>query len=147
MVNQVSVSEARALQLSGSTYVDVRSTPEFAHGHPSGAVNVPLLEPDEDTGQMLPNPDFLRVLQAIFNPDTPLLIGCQVSGRSVRAAQVLEAIGFRNLSVVRGGFQGSRDPIGRPVDPGWAESGLPVATGTGGATGYHDLLARADHAR
>ena len=32
-------------------YVDVRSTPEFADGHPAGAANVPIFEPDEDTGR------------------------------------------------------------------------------------------------
>ena len=39
---------------------------EFDSGHPAGAVNVPLFEPDEDTGQMTPNPDFVRVMQATF---------------------------------------------------------------------------------
>ena len=36
-----------------------------------GAVNVPLLEPDEDTGVMLPNPDFVRVIKATFPPEAP----------------------------------------------------------------------------
>ena len=76
----------------------------------------------------MPNPDFVRVMKAVFAPDTPLLVGCQVGGRAVRAAQVLESFGFTNVSVVRGGFGGARDPMGRIVDPGWADSGLPVGS-------------------
>ncbi len=94
MIKQASVSEAHELQQRGSAYVDVRSTPEFAGGHPKGALNVPIFEPDEDTGQMAPNPDFMRVMQATFAPDAPLLIGCQVGGRAVRAAQMLASFGF-----------------------------------------------------
>jgi rhodanese-related sulfurtransferase len=147
MIKQASVSEAHDLQNRGGSYVDVRSTGEFAGGHPKGALNVPIFEPDEDTGQMAPNPDFLRVMQATFTPDSPLLIGCQVGGRAVRAAQMLASFGFTDVTVVRGGFQGSRDPLGRVVDPGWADAGLPTASGASPGTAYRDLLAKADTAQ
>jgi hypothetical protein len=46
---------------------------------------------------------------------------------------------------VKGGFAGARDPLsGRSVDPGWAESGLPVETGSPAGRRYEDLLAAAD---
>jgi rhodanese-related sulfurtransferase len=144
MPKQISVTEARALQAAGSTYVDVRSSAEFEAGHPKGAVNVPLLERDEDTGQMAPNPDFLRVMQATFAADAPLLIGCQVGGRSSRAAQMLESFGFSDVANVRGGFGGMRDPGGRLVDPGWAESDLPVEHDQPEGRSYRELLAKAD---
>ena len=146
MIKQISVSDAHVLQQSGSTYLDVRSTTEFSNGHPAGAVNVPIFEPDEDTGQMSPNPDFVRVMSAAFPTDAPLLVGCQVGGRAVQAAQVLASFGFTNLTVVRGGFGGSHDPLGRIVDKGWAEAGLPVAKGkTKGA--YQELRAKVDDPR
>ncbi|HUL75201.1 MAG TPA: rhodanese-like domain-containing protein [Vicinamibacterales bacterium] len=144
MIKQVSVAEAHTLQQSGATYVDVRSTGEFADGHPAGAVNVPIFEPDEDSGDMMPNPDFVRVMKGAFPPDTKLLVGCQVGGRAVRAAQILASFGFTDLSVVRGGFGGARDAMGRTVDPGWADAGLPVATGSEDGGGYRDVVARAD---
>lgn len=146
MAKQISVADAHAQQQQGGMYVDVRSTQEFADGHPAGAANVPIFEPDEDTGQMMPNPDFVRVMKAVFAPDAPLLVGCQVGGRAVRAAQVLESFGFTNVSVVRGGFGGARDPLGRVVDPGWADSGLPVGKGNSAGEPYQTLLAKADHA-
>jgi rhodanese-related sulfurtransferase len=139
------VQEAHTLQTQGGIYLDVRSTPEFAQGHPQGAVNVPLLEPDEETGQMMPNPDFLRVVKANFPPTTTLLVGCQVGGRSMRAAQMLEAFGFQHVHNVRGGYAGAHDPMsGRAVDPGWAESGLPVEERAPAGAAYADLLANAD---
>ena len=144
MIKQISVTEAHALQQSGALYVDVRSTGEFADGHPAGALNVPIFEPDEDSGDMMPNPDFVRVMKGAFAPDAKLLVGCQVGGRAIRAAQILASFGFTDLSVVRGGFGGARDPMGRTVDPGWAEAGLPVATGADDEGAYQRVVARAD---
>jgi rhodanese-related sulfurtransferase len=144
-VRHVSVTEARAMQEQGAVYIDVRSTPEFLQGHPAGAVNVPLFEPDEETGQMMPNPDFLRVVKATYPTDATLLVGCQMGGRSMRAAQMLEAFGFAEVANVRGGFGGAHDPMsGRAIDPGWAESGLPVERTPAAGASYTDLLARAD---
>ena len=141
-MKQATVTEAHALQQQGHTYVDVRSTVEFAQGHPAGAVNVPLLEPDDRTGQMAPNPDFLRVMTTVFPPETRLLIGCQAGGRSMRATQMLSASGFSDVTNVRGGFHGSGGAFGGG-DPGWAPSGLPVETEALG-TSYGALLDKAD---
>jgi rhodanese-related sulfurtransferase len=145
MPKQISVTEAHDLVQQGHTYVDVRTTFEFEESHPAGAVNVPLIEPDADTGELQPNPDFVRVMQATFPPDARLLIGCEVGGRSLRAAQMLEAFGFRDVSNVLGGFCGSRDPMsGRTLDAGWADSGLPIETGAPAGRAYADLLDAAD---
>lgn len=131
-ITHVSVTDARAAQTTGVTYIDVRSTPEFAVGHPAGAINVPLLEPDEDTGQVMPNPDFVRVMKANFPPDTPLLIGCQTGGRSARAAQMLDAFGYTRITNVTGGIVA------------WQTQGLPTETAEAPGGAYTDLLARAD---
>lgn len=126
------VMEARAAQLAGATYIDVRSSAEFAAGRPAGAINVPLLDNDEDTGQMMPNPDFVRVMRANFAADAPLLVGCQSGGRSGRASQILEAFGFTNVTNVLGGFEG------------WKPTGLPVDTATPLDRSYEQLLSVAN---
>jgi rhodanese-related sulfurtransferase len=146
-ITHVTVADAHALQQQGHTYVDVRSSSEFAAGHPAGAVNVPLFERDEDTGQMAPNADFVRVMQANFAPDAPLLVACQAGMRSLRAVQVLDSFGFTSLANVKGGFGGARDFMGRVADPGWEESGLPVDTSAAAGARYADLLKKADSAR
>ena len=143
MPKNVSVAEAHTLQDQGSTYVDVRSRAEFEAGHAAGAVNVPLIDLDDETGEMMPNADFMRVMQAIFPTDARLLIGCQVGGRSMRAARMLESFGFSDVSNVKGGYSGMKDPMGRSIDPGWVESGLPVENGAPAGRRYEDLAAKA----
>lgn len=139
-ITNVSAPDARARQQQGVTIVDVRSTREYAEGHAAGAVNVPLLEHDEDNDQLLPNPDFVRVMKANFAVTAPLIVSCQSGSRSLRAAQMLEAFGFQHISNVLGGFAGSRDG----ADAGWQASGLPVdKTPTLGGS-YQDLLSKAD---
>jgi rhodanese-related sulfurtransferase len=142
-VKNVTVREAHLKQAEGYTYVDVRSVPEFAQAHPTGAVNVPLLHRDERTGQMLPNQEFVQVMQANFPSDAKLLIGCQVGGRSSQAAQVLAASGFSNVSNVLGGFGGARDQFtGAVRAEGWAPAGQPVEPEQAPGASYEQLRAK-----
>lgn len=144
-MHHASVTEAHQKQRDGYVYVDVRSTREFAAGHPEGAVNVPLLEHD-DSGQMAQNPDFVRVMKASFTPETKLLIGCQAGMRSLKASQMLETFGFTDVTNVRGGFGGGRSPSGAGIDPGWVSSHLPVEIDAPEDRTYEALLVKADRA-
>jgi rhodanese-related sulfurtransferase len=141
-VKNLTVREAHQKQTEGHTYVDVRSIPEFTQGHPAGAVNVPLLHRNEQTGQMFPNHDFVQVMKATFAPNARLLVGCQVGGRSAQAAHMLEVAGFTDVSNVLGGFGGARDQMtGAVRAEGWASAGLPVESGAAPGTGYEELRA------
>jgi rhodanese-related sulfurtransferase len=143
-VKNITVHQAHQKQADGYTYVDVRSIPEFANGHPAGAVNVPLLHRDERTGQMTPNRDFLQVMEANFPRDARLLIGCQVGGRSAQAAELLASAGYSDVTNVLGGFGGARDQFtGRVNAEGWASSGLPVESGETPGRSYDALRAAA----
>ena len=139
-VTHIEVREARRLQTDDDhTYVDVRSVPEYERGHPEGAHNVPLLHFDPQTGQMRPNPDFLAVMQANFPSDAKLLIGCQVGGRSGKAALILADAGYAPVNV-KGGFGGRTDPAtGQVIDEDWSEAGLPVAVGASEDGSYERL--------
>lgn len=140
-LKQVDVKTAHARQTQdGQVYVDVRSVPEFEKGHPAGARNVPLLHFDQSTGGMRPNPDFLAVMQANFAPEAPLLVGCQMGGRSAQAGQALIAAGYQDVTNVSGGFGGARDRMtGQVVAEGWADAGLPVEQDTPAGSGYDEL--------
>ena len=140
-LKHVDAKTARTLQSEeGHTYVDVRSIPEFEKGHPEGARNVPLLHLDPATGQMQPNGEFLSVMRANYPPDTKLLIGCQMGGRSAQAGQVLVASGYQDVANVLGGFGGMRDrATGQVVHEGWADAGLPVEQATPPGNGYDAL--------
>jgi rhodanese-related sulfurtransferase len=140
-VRHVGVQEAHQLQTTeGYTYVDVRSVPEYERGHPASAHNVPLLHFDSQTGRMMPNAEFLAVMQANYSTDAKLLIGCQVGGRSARAAEMLAAAGYDTAVNVKGGFGGFRDPAtDSVVDDGWSQIGLPVEVGSPEGVGYEPL--------
>jgi len=107
----------------GAVYLDVRTEEEFAAGHPTGALNLPIAVPDQRTGMMGLNPDFAKVAGAVLPKDATILCGCQSGGRSLKAAMMLQSLGYANVSNVSGGFGG------RPGAPGWSRLGLPVSRG------------------
>ena len=122
----VSPDEARELLQRGYTYVDVRSEPEFALGHPPGACNVPWQLAEGD--RLVDNSDFAIVMQSSFTVIEPLIIGCRSGGRSRAAVQRLRELGFTGLVELKHGFEGARDAFGRHL-PGWRERGLEVELG------------------
>ena len=142
-MKNVTVQEAHQKQAEGHTYVDVRSIPEFTQGHPSGAVNVPLLHRDERMGQMSPNQDFVAVMKAAFARDAKLLIGCQAGARSAQAAQILESAGFTDVTNVLGGFGGARDQMTGGMREGWAQAGLPIDRTAAPGASYEELRSKA----
>lgn len=125
MLTRISPKEAHKLQGEGWTYLDVRSTEEFANGHPEGAVNIPFL--NNSPNGLVPNPDFLKQVSERFEKDTPLVVGCWSGGRSVLASEQLIGAGYSKLVEQRCGFGGARDSEGNVVEAGWRESGLPCS--------------------
>jgi rhodanese-related sulfurtransferase len=140
----VSVSEAHAM-LTGdpkAVYVDVRTEAEFEAGHPRGALNVPVTSFDPATHRPMLNPDFVTVVSAHVPSDATILVGCQSGVRSLRACALLAAAGFTAVANVRAGFGGAHDQMGRIVEPGWADAGLPVEMGATPGRRYADLAAK-----
>ncbi|HHH30418.1 MAG TPA: rhodanese-like domain-containing protein [Polyangiaceae bacterium] len=125
VVERIGPSEARTRMGRGAVYLDVRSVPEFEQGHPLGAYNIPLmhLEP----GGMRENPDFLRVVEAVFSKERPMVIGCKCGERSLTAAKRLIDEGFTHVVDQRAGYDGVRGAFGQIVERGWRGEGLPVA--------------------
>jgi len=121
-----------------TVYVDVRSVEEFEAGHAQGAWNIPLNLYDAASGRMVPNPDFVKVVQAHFKPDAPLVLGCKGGGRSMTACGVLGQLGYQKLYNLAGGYSGKGDQA-----PGWEQSGLPVSTDNAGPQSYAQLKAKA----
>jgi rhodanese-related sulfurtransferase len=121
-IKHLTVEQARQQQAAGAKYLDVRSIPEFQLGHPDGAFNIPLMHADPETRQMRPNPDFVEVVRATFPPETPLVIGCQMGGRSAKACEILANAGYLDVANVLGGYGGAPQ-FGHS---GWVQAGLPV---------------------
>ena len=134
---------ARRMNEEGYVYIDVRSIPEFEQNHPDPAVNIPILHADLRTGQMIPNPDFLHVVQANYATDVKLVMGCRSGQRSARAAEVLLQNGYETVVNMQCGFEGERNPFGQVVNPGWAEMGLPTCEENSEGVSYDSLAAKA----
>lgn len=125
-VTRITPDEAAARMEAGdAACLDVRSVREFEQGHPPGAINVPLADHHPATGMMMPNPRFLEAVLHIFDKDTSIIVACAAGGRSLRAATMMAASGFTDVTDMRGGFSGKMMP---PVEPGWIQRGLPVST-------------------
>jgi len=94
------VDEAEAI-----TIIDVRGPDEFVGplGHIANARNLPLAD--------LPR----RIEELALSADTPVVLVCQTDKRSASAAALLDAAGFRDVAVLRGGMVR------------WNEAGLPIA--------------------
>src|SRR6266481_1033039 len=114
-------------------YLDVRTEGEFAAGHPSGAINIPVMVA-KGPGQMQLNLEFDEVAEKVIPKNKKLVVGCLSGGRSQRACEILEEAGFSDLTNVVGGFGGQRDTSGQVVVKGWRDSGLPVTTDLGDAS-------------
>jgi rhodanese-related sulfurtransferase len=136
-VKRLSPAEAHKLLADGYVYVDVRSEPEFASGHPAGAYNVPLMH--MGGGGMTPNPRFLEVMKASFPSDAKLVVGCKAGGRSLRAAEALIGAGYSSVVDQRAGWEGVRDAFGQVTEPGWDPAGLPKESGAPEGRAYAAL--------
>ena len=79
----------RRFDRSGHALIDVREADEFANGHPTGALNVPLSEMDAAI-------ETLRQMG-------PLLLICNSGNRSGMAAEWLIEEGVTNVVNVDGG--------------------------------------------
>ena len=144
-IDQITPREAHAALTAEaeSVYLDVRTEEEFAAGHPAGAINVPVAFPNP-AGGMLPNPDFLKLVQSLLPLDKRIFCGCQSGGRSQKAAEMLVETGYTNVANVRGGFGGARDPSGQLLVPGWIDNDLPICTEIDDAHSYAGLKQSAD---
>lgn len=143
-ITQLEPKEAKAAldETDGSVYLDVRTEMEFAQGHPEGAINIPVAVPG--AGGMMPNPDFLNVVQKVLSDkDRAIFCGCQVGVRSQMAAELMSQVGYSNLVNVQGGF-GGRVENGALVVVGWRDSGLPVETAVTVENSYASLKQKAE---
>ncbi|MCW2526788.1 MAG: Rhodanese-related sulfurtransferase [Pseudonocardiales bacterium] len=90
---------AAEMMRAGDTIIDVRTASEYANGHISGAINIPI--------DLLPSADL---------PEGQLITTCSMGGRAGRAADLLDSMG-RTAFSIRGGTSL------------WQNAGLPVVIG------------------
>ncbi len=110
-------------------YVDVRTVPEFAAGHPRGKiVNIPILFRHPTTNDTYPNTSFLEVVQSLYASDALLIVGCEKGMRAQQAAEQLQQAGYTNVSIMPDGYAG------------WRAQQLPTTTDNRDGISYVSLL-------
>ena len=122
-------------------YLDVRSVPEFEQGHPVNAINIPLMHFTPGRG-MVANEEFERVVAENLPKTAEILVGCKTGGRSSKACELMNAMGYSNTTNVRGGFVGVMDQFGQLIEPGWSMLQLPFCTSCKAEAHYDTLLNR-----
>ena len=88
MANEVSINELEQAIASGEKVVDVREDWEFTNGHVPTAKHIALNSVPENLNE--------------FSKDSTTWIICQSGGRSMTAANYLEAQGYNVVSVAGG---------------------------------------------
>jgi rhodanese-related sulfurtransferase len=139
-MDPISPKDAQALMDQGWVYIDVRGEAEYEGGHPAGSLNVPLMV--MDGGRRMQNPDFLPAIEALFEKDSKLILGCAGGGRAARAGAILESAGFKGLRECAAGWFGIRDGDGMVTEPGWPDANLPVENGQPEDRSWQALLKR-----
>jgi len=72
--------------------IDIRTPKEYKGGHLEGAININYYDDD-----------FLDQM-AILDKEKPVFVYCHIGGRSRRASQKLQTLGFVNLVDLKGGI-------------------------------------------
>mgnify|MGYP001428050067 FL=1 len=125
MIKQIKSSEIKKYIKENSNVVllDVRTENEWnSLGRPN-AENLNsktyfiTVSPDLSNWQV-PDPNFVENVKKNINKDKKILVMCAAGGRSMIAANLLEAEGYSTLNIADG-------YSGNGQDPGWKNSGLP----------------------
>lgn len=100
----VDAVQARALEKSGATFVDVRSHEEWADGHLKSALHLPVDQVGQRAASLLPD------------KNRALVLYCRSGARAQQAANVLRGLGYTRVTVMSGGF-GDMKAAGYAVTP------------------------------
>ncbi len=96
--------------------IDVRPAFMYEEGHIPGAVNVPLVVPED--GSMIPDDQLVQAIEAAgVEPDADVVLYCQTGQHAGLAANTLAENGFSDIEL----YSGSMDD--------WTAKDLPVSKG------------------
>ena len=100
-IKQITVAQAKdAAGATGTQFIDVRTTEEYAGGHAVKAAHFPL--------------DALEKGLAKLDKDKPVYVICQTGRRSQKGAEILQKAGFKDIYNIEGGTSA------------WTSAGYPV---------------------
>lgn len=85
--------EYNEINLNEYILIDVRSRREFSEEHLNGAINIPLPEIKRNIGRY------------VQNKNKKILVYCEYGGRSAKAVEILNKLGYINAYNLKGGLE------------------------------------------
>lgn len=85
--------EYNTINLNEYILIDVRSRREFSESHLNGAINIPLPEIKRNIGRY------------VQNKNKKILLYCEYGGRSAKAVEILNKLGYTNAYNLKGGLE------------------------------------------
>lgn len=94
-INTRNIKEVEYNEINLNEYIliDVRSRREFSENHLNGATNIPLPEIKKNIGRY------------VQNKNRKILVYCEYGGRSAKAVEILNKLGYTNAYNLKGGLE------------------------------------------
>lgn len=94
-INTRNIKEVEYSEINLNEYIliDVRSRREFSESHLNGAINIPLPEIKKNIGRY------------VQNKNRKILVYCEYGGRSAKAVETLNKLGYTNAYNLKGGLE------------------------------------------
>lgn len=113
-INVIGSDRVREAEQEGVSVIDVRPASMYEAGHIPGAVNVPLVVPED--GSMIPDDKLVEAVEAVgVKPADDVVLYCQTGYHAGLAADTLAKQGFDDIELYSGSMED------------WTAKGLPVA--------------------
>lgn len=93
-----SITEFSRNDIKDGILIDVRTPQEYEAGHLEEALNVDWFKPDFAE----------QILALDADKEEPVYLYCKKGGRSAKAAQVLDSLGYKNVVDLLGGYEAYR---------------------------------------
>ena len=92
-VKEINYNDLLTKIKEGGILIDVRNKQEFLEGHLEGAILIPYYEIRK------------KIVSIIPNKDQTIILYCQNGGRSLKAYEILNKIGYANTYNLNGGLE------------------------------------------
>lgn len=92
-INEITYEELLKKVKEGATIIDVRTKQEFLEEHLERAILIPYYEIARKIGNIIPD------------KDRTIILYCKNGGRSIRAYEILQKLGYSNLYNLKGGLE------------------------------------------
>ena len=93
-INEIAYDELLGKVKAGAILIDVRTRQEFNEGHLDGAILIPYYEISR------------KINKTVYDKQQEIILYCKNGGRSLKAYETLEKMGYLNIYNLKEGIDG-----------------------------------------